>query len=120
TGLADNSWTPTLICAGAAFFATPLIVYIGKRFNYQRAEYKVFDDRLEFEEGFLTINKKTVRFKDVREVSLRRGILQRAAGLGSIYLATQATGLLNFANPFAVFGFGNTSASGINIRDVPH
>jgi len=45
--------------------------------------------------------------------------LQRTVGLGSIYLATLATGTFRGSNPFMTLGFGNVSASGIIVRDVP-
>ena len=57
-------------------------------------------------------------FRDVKETSLRKGILQRIYGLGSIYLATLATGSTGTANPFLALGFGNVSASGIIVRDI--
>lgn len=56
-------------------------------------------------------------FSDVREVSLRRGVLQRLTGLGSVYLATQATGGgvgWSFSGP----GFGASSGSGVLLRDL--
>src|SRR5262249_4036905 len=87
--------------------------------NYGRTEYRFFDDRVEFEEGFFTVNRKVIRFRDVREVTLRKGILQRIYGLGSVYLATLATGSTQRYSPFMALGFGNISARGILVRDVP-
>ncbi|HXQ82975.1 MAG TPA: PH domain-containing protein, partial [Xanthobacteraceae bacterium] len=73
---------------------------------------------LEFEEGFFSINEKVIRFHDVSEVTLHKGILQRIYGLGTIYLATLATGSRQNFNPFVALGFGNVSASGVSVRDV--
>ncbi len=112
--------SPFILVGGFTFVALPLTVFVTKKFNYLRTEYKFLDDRLEFEEGFFTINKKVVKFKDVKETNLRKGPLQRVNGLGTIYLATTATGAAPFTNPFSVFGFGNTSNSGIAIRDIPN
>src|SRR5437588_397097 len=67
---------------------------------------------------FFTVNKKVIMFRDVKETSLRKGILQRIYGLGSIYLATLATGSTGTTNPFVALGFGNVSASGIIVRDI--
>jgi hypothetical protein len=97
---------------------SPIIAYVGKKLNYDRTEYRFYPDRLEFDEGFLTVNKKVIMFRDVKETSLRKGILQRIYGLGSIYLATLATGSTGTANPFVTLGFGNVSASGIIVRDI--
>jgi membrane protein YdbS with pleckstrin-like domain len=113
-----GSWLPFVFFGGLAFFGIPLATYIGKKLNYARTEYKFSEDRLEFEEGFFSLNKKVILLKDVREVTLRKGFLQRAYGMGSIYLATLATGTSTSGNAFTALGFGNVSASGIIVRDI--
>ena len=110
--------SPFIFFGGLAFFGIPLVTYIGKKLNYARTEYKFSDDRLEFEEGFFSLNRKVILLKDVREVTLRKGFLQRAYGLGSIYLATLATGTSTANNAFTALGFGNVSASGIIVRGI--
>ena len=107
-----------IIFGSIAFFGIPLVFYAVKKLNYERTEYKFFDDRLEFEEGFFSLNRKVIQLRDVREVTLRRGLLQRIYGLGSIYLATPATGALSSSNAFATIGFGSVSSSGIIVRDI--
>ncbi len=117
----NNSKLPIMLFGGTAFIVFPIVVYVVKKFNYRVTEYKFYDDRLEFQEGFLTNYKKTVQFEDVREVTLRKGVLQRVCGLGTVYLATQATGSAGSSNNSNVFfniGFGNISASGISVRDI--
>ena len=106
------------LLGAVAFISFPLIAYFGKSLNYSRTEYRFFEDHLEFEEGFFSINKKVIKFRDVREVTLRKGILQRIYGLGTIYLATLATGSSPSFRPFAALGFGNVSGSGISVRDT--
>jgi len=101
------------------FFAIPIVAYVGKKLNYSRTEYRFYDDRLEFEEGFFSLNKKIIKYRDIKETTLREGMLQRIYGLGSIYLATLATGSVRNTNPFVALGFGNVSASGIIVRDIP-
>jgi membrane protein YdbS with pleckstrin-like domain len=113
-----HSGMPFLLSGGLAFVLVPAAVYIGRKYNYRRTEYRFLEDHMEFEEGFLTINKKTLKYRDVREVTLRRGVLQRLCGLGTVYLATLATGTAAYANPLSLLGFGNISASGIRVRDV--
>jgi membrane protein YdbS with pleckstrin-like domain len=107
-----------IILGALAFLGIPLVSYIGKKLNYARTQYNFLDDRLEFEEGFFTINKKLIKYKDVKEVTLRKGILQRIYGLGTIYMATLATGSTTSFNPFYALGFGNVSASGVGVRDI--
>lgn len=101
----------------AVFIAIPVMCWVGKKYNYENTVYKIFDDRVEFEEGFLTVQQKTVHFRDIREITLRKGILQRSCDLGSVYLATQATGS-SHGNPFSMLGMTSASASGLTIRDV--
>lgn len=114
-----DPWVPFAFFGTLAFFAVPLVSYTGKKLNYSRTEYKFLDDRLEFEEGFFTINEKIIRFKDITEVTLRKSVFQRIYDLGSVYLATQATGASVRPNIFNAFGFGIVSASGIGVCDIP-
>jgi membrane protein YdbS with pleckstrin-like domain len=118
TGLFPKSWPIPYVIGVVAFFAIPIVAYVGKKLNYSRTEYRFYPDRLEFDEGFFSINKKVIMFRDVKETSLRKGVLQRIYGLGSIYLATLATGSTRSTNPFVALGFGNVSASGIIVRDI--
>jgi uncharacterized membrane protein YdbT with pleckstrin-like domain len=113
-----NSHAPFVFFGALAFFGVPLVAYFGKKLNYERTEYKFSDDRLEFEEGFFTINEKMIRFKDVKEVTLRKNVLQQIYNLGTIYLATDATGSTSKPNIFNSFGFGNVSGSGVGVRDI--
>ncbi len=113
-----DSHAPFVFFGALAFFGVPLAAYFGKKLNYERTEYKFADDRLEFEEGFFTINEKVVRFRDIKEVTLRKGFLQRLYDLGTIYLATEATGSSGRTNIFNALGFGNVSASGVGVRDI--
>lgn len=113
-----DSWVPFIFFGALAFFGLPVVAYFGKKLNYSRTEYRFYSDRLEFDEGFFSINKKVIKFRDVKEVTLRKGIFQRIYGLGTIYLATLATGSTPASNPFRALGFGNVSASGVNVRDI--
>ena len=113
-----RSIAPFIIFGALAFIGVPIVAYVGKKLNYTRTEYRFYPDRLEFDEGFFSINRKVIKFRDVKEVTVRRGILQRIYGLGTIYLATLATGSTYNMNPFVAFGFGNVSASGVNVRDI--
>ena len=115
---------PFIIFGAIGFFGVPAVAYLGKKLNYSRTEYRFFADHLEFEEGFFSINEKVIRYGDVREVTLHKGIFQRLYGLGTIYLATLATGTSPWGNssgsfnPFNTLGFGNVSASGVSVRDI--
>jgi membrane protein YdbS with pleckstrin-like domain len=113
-----NSWSAFYVIGTIVFFAIPIVAYVGKKLNYSQTEYRFYPDRLEFDEGFFSVNKKVIKFRDVKETTLRKGLLQRTCGLGSIYLATLATGSTRNTNPFVALGFGNVSASGVIVRDI--
>jgi membrane protein YdbS with pleckstrin-like domain len=118
-GLFPRSSEASYIIGAITFFAFPIATYVGVKLNYGRTEYRFYADRLEFDEGFFSINKKVIKYRDVKETTMRRGILQRTYDLGSVYLATLATGSYRNSNPFVALGFGNVSASGVIIRDIP-
>ncbi len=109
---------PFVVFGGLAFRGVPCFAYFGKRLNYNRTVYSFYDDHVAFEEGFFSHNKKIIKYRDVVEVTLRKGLLQRSVGLGTIYLGTVATGSNQQFNPFYAIGFGNISASGVGIRDI--
>lgn len=116
----DRRWFAFVVPAAAAFFTIAILGYVGKKLNYSRTECRVFADRVEFEEGFFATSRKTIRFLDVKEVTLHKGILQRICGLGTIYLATIATGTIGTMNRFPWLGLVNASASGLALRDIPN
>jgi uncharacterized membrane protein YdbT with pleckstrin-like domain len=113
-----GSRTPFIFFGVLAFVCVPIVAYLGKMLNYARTEYRFNQDQMEFDEGFFSTNRKVLKLREVREVTLHKGILQRICGLGSIYLATRATGRLASWNPFRAFGFGNIAGSGVVIQDV--
>jgi membrane protein YdbS with pleckstrin-like domain len=89
------------------FFGVPMLTYFAKKRTYEATEYRFYGDRLEYAEGFWTAEQKSILYRNVQEVSLRKGIIQRKYSLGTIYLSTPATG----------FSSGR-SRSGIQIHDI--
>ena len=115
-----DSFIPFAIFGAIAFLGFPLVAYFVKKLNYARTEYKFSQDRLEFEEGFFNVTEKEIKFREVKEVTLRKNIFQRMYDLGTIYLATDATGSSARTNVFTALGFGNISASGVGVCDIPN
>ena len=88
TGVRHSSFS-----ARCGFIAVPVVAYFGKKLNYARTEYNFFPDRLEFEEGFLQHQPQSDQVpRSSRGLTLRKGPLQRIYGLGTVYIATLATG----------------------------
>ena len=99
-------WWPFLYCGGAVFVAVPLVILFIYKRTYVETEYKFYDDYLEYTEGFWVINHKTIAYRHISQVNMRRGVIQRLYGLGSIYLAV----------PSGIVRHG--SYSGIMIHDI--
>src|SRR5215469_7277773 len=61
-----NLFNISLLRPGALAFVLLLgLGYIAKKLNYSRTEYRFYDDRLEFDEGFFALNRKTIDYRDV-------------------------------------------------------
>ena len=119
-GVSGPSWPVFLVPGCLAFFTVLVLGYVGKKLSYDRTEYNFYADRLEFDTGFFATSRKVIPYRDVKEVSLREGLLQRACNLGTIYLGTLTTGTIPSTNPFTAFGWVNASASGAALRDIPN
>jgi hypothetical protein len=80
---------PALI-AYAVFFVLFMFYFGLKTFREPaETEYSVFEDRIEYAEGFLTRNRRTLIFNNVIDVLLTEGVLQQGQGAGTITLVTQ-------------------------------
>lgn len=106
-GLPLPPWFTFVFFGCLFFFGIPLLVYTAKKRTYAQTEYRFFRNRLEYAEGFWTAENKTIKYAKVTETAMRRGIIQRKYGLGTIFLATPATGFQR-----------GRATSGIRIRDV--
>lgn len=102
-----------------AFFAVPVVTVGAKYLNYRNTSYRIDDRYIGVEEGFFTVQSKRVLLEDVREVSLRRGILQRMSGVGSVYLASRATGGGWSWSGSPMLGATSVSGSGVMLMDLP-
>jgi len=101
------------------FMVAPLGILAVANLNYARTEYRFYPDRLEYEQGFFVVRKKTIMFRDVKEVTLRQGVTQRMCGLGTINISTQALDVDAPSPPAARFGFTPGATSGASVQDVP-
>ena len=79
--------SPFIFWGAAAFFGIPLVGYFGKRASYAKAEYRFYHDRLEYYEGFLNMQHRTVPYRNVFEVDLRKGPVQQQYNLGTLILS---------------------------------
>ena len=91
-----------LFCVGV-----PVLAYGVQKMTYMKTEYRFYRDRLEYTEGFWTIENKTIRYDRITEMTMRQGVLQKACNMGTIFLSTPATG----------HELGK-AASGIDVKDI--
>lgn len=64
-------------------------------------------DHMEYYEGFWTVEQKSIDFRNVTEVYMRKGVFERNYGLGTVVLATPATSAA-----------GGRGMSGISIHNI--
>lgn len=69
------------------FVLFPLIYiyYINK--VYLKTVFFIYEDRIEYQEGFFNIDSKTILFKNITEVNLKINVLQNKVNLGNILLS---------------------------------
>ena len=118
TVIKGHGINPFALVGVSVLVGFPVITLILKKLNYANTTYQVYTDRLVIEEGFLTQHRKEISLSAVREVNLRRGVLQRMVGLGSVYIATQATGVGTGWAGFSALGNSSTFGSGALLRDL--
>ena len=72
------------------FLLSLMIIVAMDKKNFEVTSYKVYDDKIEFEEGFINHKYKTVKFADVKEIHHEQNFFQRKVGLGTIKFVTAA------------------------------
>ncbi len=53
-----------------------------------KTQYKFYWNRIEYEEGFLVKNRKTITYDKISNIGQRKGIIEGFFGLGTIYIDT--------------------------------
>ena len=80
-----------------------IAIFFDKK-NFEVTNYKVYNDRIEFEEGFINHKYTTIQLKDIKEIHLEQNFFQRKAELGSIRFVTAAN--------------NSTTNTGVYFRDI--
>ena len=94
----------TIILFLSLFLAGFALALFFDRKNYEVTTYRVFSDRIEFEEGFINHKYTTIRMADIKEIHLDQNFIQRKAELGTIRFTTAAN--------------NSTTNTGICFRDI--
>jgi len=59
--------------------------------TFKETEYRFFKNKLEYFEGFSTLEQKIVKYSNVTEIYMRRSIVQKKYNLGTIIILTPMT-----------------------------
>ena len=74
---------------------TGIIVFLKSK-QYKHLTYDFYTTKVIFEDSFLNLAKKEVKYKYIREVTMRQSFVQRWFNIGNIVLYTNAeTGIGN-------------------------
>ena len=85
-----------------------LFRWLTKR-NYEETEYNIYDDKVEYSEGYLNVSKNIARLNRIVDVHFKKGILQKRYGLGTITMDMAGGGkrnairLLDLENPEEIY-----------------
>ena len=70
------------------------IIYFFTKITLENIEYKFYSNRVEYYDGFLVKNRKTINYDRISNISQIRGIIERMWGLGTIYIDTPGSSTL--------------------------
>ncbi len=56
--------------------------------SLEKTEYKFYNNRLEYYDGFLVKNRKTINYNQISNISQSKGIIEGYFKLGTIYIDT--------------------------------
>ncbi|MFW9854452.1 MAG: PH domain-containing protein [Candidatus Thorarchaeota archaeon] len=112
-GSAIDSNTLTMFIGGTiGFFIIGMILYVWyRKTSLDHIEYRIFPNRIEYFEGLFTVEQKTVKFADVSEIYLRKGVFQKRFNVGSIFLTTKG-------GMFPVLGMRGALGGGMALRNI--
>ena len=85
---------PLIVACVATYFvcfvaSLILLLWLDKK-NFEATTYKVYADRIEFEEGFINHKYTVINMQDIKEIHLTQNFVQRWVGLGTIRFVTAA------------------------------
>ena len=66
-----------------------LLGFLDKK-NFEVTSYKVYNDKIDFEEGFINHKHSSIIFKDVKEIHLDQNFIQRKYNVATVRFITAA------------------------------
>lgn len=74
------------------FVATWIGSFLFTRMQLNNTEYRFYDTKLEFSDGFLVKSKKNIPYAKITNTEQGQSIIERVFGLGHIFVDTAGTG----------------------------
>jgi len=74
-----------------------IIAFVNEKFNYKFTEYTIYNDRIEFQEGFINTNFTTLSIANIKEFHLEKTFFQRMFNLGTIRFVTAANAVSSYS-----------------------
>jgi uncharacterized membrane protein YdbT with pleckstrin-like domain len=93
-----------------SFCVVMFLVYLKMFKEPERTSYRIYSDKIEYYEGFLSRHQRTAIFDQVIDVMMAEGLLQQTKGVGTITMVTQQ---------LMSSGQGQLSNRQVQIRNVP-
>jgi len=72
----------------ALFLISIVVMFFMKKRTYDKTEYRFFDNRLEYTEGFLDSEAHSIKYNQITNTAVKRSMVQQVYGLGTISLWT--------------------------------
>lgn len=73
-------------------FIVLLFSYLDKK-NFEVTSYKIYNDRIGFDEGFINHKHTSILFKDIKEIHLDQNFIQRKYNIATIRFITPSVNL---------------------------
>jgi hypothetical protein len=81
---------PFIIIGLLCLVCFPTFSNLKRKKSLERTEYRIFDDRIEYQGGFYNFKRRSVFFENIAEVYMFEAMFQRKHNLGTIHLVTPA------------------------------
>lgn len=80
-----------ILMMGLIMFIFPVSVlllgFLDKK-NFEATSYKIYNDKIDFEEGFINHKHSSILFKDVKEIHLDQNFIQRKYNVATVRFIT--------------------------------
>lgn len=81
-----------LFFTSMSLLALSIIIFLTFKFViYAKTMFSITDSTVQYKRDFITLSQKSLSYRDIKEITLHRNILQRIFGLGTIKVVTHAT-----------------------------